>query len=233
MSYRKVSVSNGRNNANFYKKKLHARGLWKKDDETYTGSLSQGEAEDLRYLCYRWGLKFKYADDYVQRSSDYRETFFETYKPATGNKYFCAYCGRLLPRRKLTVDHIYPVAPVASNLRLQKKLKRKGYKSVNDERNLVAACDHCNKSKGTKMGLWVLKGHLGRCKFLWWIRWFLRISLFVLVVYMLTRGTDWTNVQDYLAKIIGGIKTSAEPIVKWIASWWKGTVYRCDIVSLL
>ena len=50
------------------------------------------------------------------RSSNYRMVFFEENKPAFRNKYYqCAYCGRLLTKDTVTIDHLLPIQKVKRN----------------------------------------------------------------------------------------------------------------------
>ena len=106
-----------------------------------------------------------------KRSSNYRDTFFSQQKPFWKQYYFCAYCGRLITKNKITVDHLYPVAAVRKSPMLQKKINLNGYS------NLVPACKSCNSKKGMKMGFWILRGKLGKNSILWCIRWVLRFIL--------------------------------------------------------
>ena len=62
--------------------------------------------------------------------------------------------------------------------------------SVNDIRNLAPACRDCNSKKSDKMGLWVVRGWLGKYKLYWII---LRIIQIVCILLMICGGV-------YLAK---------------------------------
>ena len=64
--------------------------------------------------------------------------------------------------------------------------------SVNDIRNLAPACRDCNSKKSDKMGLWVVRGWLGKYKLYWII---LRIIQIVCILLMICGGF-------YLAKKI-------------------------------
>lgn len=46
-------------------------------------------------------------------------------------------------------------------------LKEFGIEDINDKRNLVCACKSCNSSKGSKGGIWLVRGYLGRFFILW------------------------------------------------------------------
>lgn len=101
----------------------------------------------------------------LKRSHNYRERYFEA-KP--GHKlpgtnwsfYFCPYCGRVVSRKKASVDHIYSVRKVQTDRALRAKFK--GLEDgVNNLNNLVACCRKCNSRKGRKGGLWILRGKYG------------------------------------------------------------------------
>jgi len=117
------------------------------------------------------------------RSGDYRDTFFKEYKPAVPAKYRCAYCGRKFIRRKITVDHIFPVNKLMYQQTTRDAAKLYGISGANDAKNLVAACRRCNSKKGTKMGLWIVRGFLGRSELLWKIRKLARIAIIAVIYY--------------------------------------------------
>lgn len=110
------------------------------------------------------------------RSSDYRREYLKKHKGFFGI-YTCAYCGKLCTRSTLQVDHIYPVNGVkgiglkgtsgklfvtlVSLLHGPKALKE----GVNADWNKTAACPRCNGNKTDAMGLWVLRGYIGKIVF--------------------------------------------------------------------
>lgn len=151
----------------------------------YTGKISLKSYYQIEKICKHNHIKYQLAGDYGQRSTDYRYIFFKNNPPPLFNKYFCSYCGSLIQKDKITVDHLYPVDAVKKNPILQKKLKKKGYKSVNDVRNLVPACYACNKSKSASLGKWIIKGKIGRYPWIWVIRHFVRISILLFIMYQL------------------------------------------------
>ena len=77
-----------------------------------------------------------------------------------------------------------------TSARMMLAVKRCG--SVNDIRNLAPACRDCNSKKSDKMGLWVVRGWLGKYKLYWII---LRIIQIVCILLMICGGF-------YLAKKI-------------------------------
>lgn len=143
---------------------------WMSNKYVYKGTVSARAYHKLSAYCQKKKLNLKLMNDFAVRSTDYRRKFFAKNKPHLFGRYFCAYCGKLVKREDLTVDHLYPVNCAQKSLYMQKKLRRMGLKSINDERNLIAACRKCNERKSAKMGIWILKGKLGRYPMLWRLR---------------------------------------------------------------
>jgi hypothetical protein len=144
--------------------------------------------------------KFRSFDKRYERSSSYRKAFFENNK----GPYRCAYCGRRLKSNDIEVDHLIPVAKAKSKISVRTWLHICGIANVNDPRNLVAACEKCNRKKSDKMGGWVLRGALGRHKIFWTIRNIVLIAIFVLVVGLLFSNQSVMKfVQSTIRSIIG------------------------------
>lgn len=119
-----------------------------------------------------------------ERSSNYRKTFFDE---NTGNwregKYQCVYCGRRLRKEQVSVDHLISVRKTQCSKHYLKLLRKVGFETVNDVRNLVPACKRCNSRKGSKGGWWIVRGLLGRHREFWAIVWSLEGLLVVLCLY--------------------------------------------------
>lgn len=104
----------------------------------------------------------------IQRSETYRANFIRANPGihAFGKYwYICSYCGRLVTREKMQVDHV-----VAIDLARRKRLYRllappleKG--GINGLDNLCSACSKCNNKKSNSGGWWILKGHIGHLYF--------------------------------------------------------------------
>lgn len=111
-----------------------------------------------------------------ERSNDYRKKYLANHKGFFGI-YCCAYCGKLCSKKNMQVDHIYPVNGVKGN-----SLKGSSGKlfitlislfhgptalkdGVNADWNKTAACPKCNGEKTDSMGLWILRGYLGKLLF--------------------------------------------------------------------
>lgn len=126
-----------------------------------------GECSDLSYIRSLDRRGYKVTDTSFSRSSNYRDVFLKTYLPP----YHCAYCGRKLTRRELTVDHWIPIHKLSVG-------KRRGHyqrllrwfcrtDDPNNPKNLVCACASCNNKKRTQTGRWLLLGALGKTHWFW------------------------------------------------------------------
>lgn len=138
----------------------------------------------IEKYCIKHGLKMEIKNGFGERSSDYRRTYFNNHKPDFCNKYICVYCGKLLPRNNVTVDHVIPIKLAQTTLYWQEKLRRRGAVSVNDYQNLVAACEKCNHKKGTNVKGWLIKAKLGQSKTLWFIRYAARLAVIITMILL-------------------------------------------------
>ena len=155
--------------------------------QSFSGSVSKSDYAKLKALCRTLKVGIRIDNRFSKRSSDYRKIFFENNPPDKYGGYFCSYCGRHISKKYITVDHLYPVKRAGESVRAQKKLKKKGFMDINDPRNLVAACKRCNERKGSKTGLWILKGKIGRYAGFWYFKYTLQILLAVLFFIVLAR----------------------------------------------
>lgn len=121
--------------------------------------------------------------DEMSRSNNYRAIFFRTH-PKPENGYRCLYCNKRIPDHKIEVDHIFPVRRAKTKYG-QRFLKRHGINSVNDSRNLAAACHKCNRKKGSKGGMWLLRAMLGKYKWYWIVRRVLFVSFILILLDVL------------------------------------------------
>lgn len=144
------------------------------------GEVSDRKLRKVEKYCKRENLRLDISSGFSERSGYYRRKFMSTHKPQLGPFYICAYCGKLLTAKKVTVDHLYPVKEAARDPKIMRKLHRIGIYDVNDQRNLVCACERCNKRKAASMGVWIIKGKIGRHT-LFWVVW-KSIKLFALIV---------------------------------------------------
>lgn len=129
-------------------------------------------------------------DKNYMRSTNYRYNFLKK-NGGIRHKwkyYHCSYCGRICRKENIVIDHLIPVYKVSFGPHKKywrKRLRSQGIANVNDIRNLVPACNRCNRKKGTKTGLWLLRGRIGQ-SFKFWcfykpIKWFAIIILLFVV----------------------------------------------------
>lgn len=197
-------------NEPIYRTRLKTLELEKSGAEEYRGLLTEKQIKQLSFLQKRGVLTYYIDNKFGLRGGSYRNIFFRNYKPAIGDIYFCAYCGRPLSRKSITIDHIYPVGRVRKSASLQRTLERKGISSVNDPLNLAPACSRCNQRKSDKMGLWVIKGRFGRSQRLWLIRHIIRILIIISIGMGFYTGRLSTN---YIRNILLTAIEYAENIV--------------------
>lgn len=110
-------------------------------------------------------------------------SFFDKNRPIFKDYYICAYCGRFLKKKDVTVDHIISIRKAQKSKILQFILRLVKINDINDEKNLTASCETCNKKKGQKLSLsYVLRGILGRKSWYWIIYYIVIIVVLVIVI---------------------------------------------------
>lgn len=127
-------------------------------------------------------LKIVFFPEKYARDNTYRKTFFDNHKPISEPKYRCAYCGRMITYKQTTVDHIFPVNKMCYDERTRNQAKMFGITETNQEKNLVACCKHCNSKKGTKTGLWIILGFLGKSNYFWMFRQRMRMAFLIIII---------------------------------------------------
>jgi HNH endonuclease. len=166
------------------RKRLSGYGLiW--DGVEFFGIVGEKTLHKIKKYCSLHKYRFRIENNLGRRGSDYRRRYFIMNKPVIGDKYICVYCGKLLTKDELTVDHIYPIGKASNSLKYQKKLSRKGIKNINDGKNLVSACAKCNALKSADTGLWILKAKIGRIYPLWIVRYLFRLIIIAAAVITL------------------------------------------------
>ena len=186
-----------------FERRLVHYGLERTGDREMYGVANGRTAEKIEKTCDAAGLSFEIINTFGRRSTGYRKAFERHARPAIGNLYFCAYCGRLLLPDDVTVDHLYPVSRVRRDMKLQKKLARRGITDVNDMANLVPSCARCNAAKGDSIGLWILRGRLGRHPTVWFLRHTVRIGFFIFLLwFLLTRPA----VQEFFLRAVEWVR---------------------------
>lgn len=145
-------------------------------------------SESRRVHWMRWaskrGLKCVVLNDKGVRSTNYRRSFLTFNKGIKGDGqiYRCAYCGKKIFREKMEVDHIFPCHKAANSSLTRFGMRLWGIHTVNDNLNLVASCHRCNHKKGSKGGIWIIRGLLGRSEGLWRVRKVVRIFILICLI---------------------------------------------------
>ena len=151
----------------------------------YIADMDIRSAKRARRKARRCHLKCRVYEEKYGRSTNYREKFIQAYPPEHGY-YHCSYCGRMLREEDMTVDHIIPVGAAKKSRRAQKYLR--GYKGVNDIRNLTASCMKCNLKKGSSYSLfWRTRAKIGRHKWYWAVRYGLILMCAVAAIYYFSK----------------------------------------------
>lgn len=176
-----IEISRGRRKIYRYRRLLEAEGFtfsYKSyGKSTLTKKVNtKEECERYKTFCKKNRIRCEILRREHVRSSDYRKTFFEkTYFPRSWT--LCAYCGLPVTVENLTVDHIIPVDKVRKTHSAKWLMELLSIKDVNEYKNLCGACKRCNSRKRAKMGLWVIRGFIGKNQIVWYARWILRMAL--------------------------------------------------------
>lgn len=132
-----------------------------------------------------------------ERSKHYRSDYFKRHKGLFNlGIYHCAYCGKILTKKGLEVDHLIPVNKVKFWGVGRLLMRLSGISDINDRKNLVASCKKCNSQKRDRLGVWVIQGFFGR----FWTIWFLKlfIAMFLLSLFISTYGNKIQQIATYL-----------------------------------
>ena len=238
----KVTLKRRVSQKTFYKIKDTWNLTWSKYGQCLMGSVYEDKIASLRRFCRFHGMKFEINNEFGKRSGDYRDAFFKHYRSRTYSLfaalvrnwntdrgcsyYYCAYCGKKTDLKKVTVDHIYPVAKVNASTKLQRKLKRLGYENVNDYRNLTPACAKCNKKKGTKLNWWyIYRGRLGQHQTLMAVvkninRGILCIvcTLIIMAILVSSKGFEAGEAAAAMPEWINWIRIRVHGILSWVTT---------------
>lgn len=119
-----------------------------------------------------------------QRSTDYRRQFLKYNNGIFGGgNFFCSYCGRILTPQKMTVDHLIPVNKVKKRGIARIIMKIRGISNINDIDNLIPSCSNCNSRKRDKMGIWIIRGDIGKHTWFWIFKRSLVLAVAVILIY--------------------------------------------------
>lgn len=128
----------------------------------YVGNYIKKPKKEIAKLR-RLGIKYDCYRVEYERANNYRQTFFSR----TSGPYTCRYCNKKLSKTQVYVDHIVPVSKVQKTNYAKMMLNLSRYSNVNDIKNLAPACRTCNLKKSDKMGVWIIRGWLGKYKAYW------------------------------------------------------------------
>lgn len=156
----------------------------RKEKTTVFDDVHDDALKKIRKICKRYDVNYEIENNDYKRGSSYRRTFFAANKPIL-NHYFCAYCGKFVPKSQITVDHIFPIHCAENNIKMQKRLDKLGIKNINCEKNLAPACRRCNSSKGAKTEMWIPKGFIGKNQHLWIIRHIVRYLVLNIIIFII------------------------------------------------
>lgn len=147
----------------------------------YRIQAEEGQIRKIEKICRRrhYEIRRIYPEN-LGRSDNYRRKFLNA-NPRPFGGYRCRYCHRRLSEKEMTVDHIYPVYLAKTGKNLWMRIA--GIEDVNDVRNLAPACRRCNLKKGSKAGIWLIRGILGRYQIYWLLRWCIKAAVFGLILY--------------------------------------------------
>lgn len=177
-------ISDGETRTYYCRSELYNKGFRfiRKDEKWHRDTTDPLFVEKYRDYAKRNGLAFVAYDSTRTRCNSYRDTFFEANEPMIGKYYVCAYCFKLLKKNDVTVDHIISVNKSQKNRMANWLMDRMGISNVNDERNLCCACRECNSRKGSKAGLWLLRGFLGKKKQVIWGVYIGTIAMLIILI---------------------------------------------------
>lgn len=154
---------------NVYRKLKKRYKLEEKDGKLgmyWITKVTDSEIKKLERLLKRKSIYYKKYKKEWSRSSDYRKQFLAAYQPP----YRCRYCNRRLKTEYMEVDHLIPINQVKTKASVRRILAKDGCDDVNDIKNLVPSCHRCNRRKSDKMGIWYIKGKLGKYSWYWAVR---------------------------------------------------------------
>lgn len=128
----------------------------------------------------------------ITRSDSYRTNFIKAHPGIEfrgKHWYMCSYCGRIIPREKMQVDHVLAIDLARRNIFYRIFIPSEKQGGINSLKNLCASCQKCNSKKSNLGGWWIVKGHIGFVFFL--IVWALTIAVTLYAAIMVVFGI-WT-----------------------------------------
>jgi 5-methylcytosine-specific restriction endonuclease McrA len=209
MSYSNITwlrVSDlGKNKTYHYRNDLHKLGYefdWNKKEW-----VKQSEGNDIeiaKTFCNQSRLKLVIDLPQYRRSYDYRKQFLESNPGVFGKGfYFCSYCGKPIGEHGLEVDHLFSVNSAQNSAFVKWIMKKSGMDTVNHEKNIIPACVRCNRRKGKKSGLWVLRGFIGQHQTYWITHWiFMCILILFSIWFVMNHPIKAIDVLTFIRKSV-------------------------------
>lgn len=180
-----VRVRNGRKTTYDYRRILFSddfRLIKKAYGKSYFElHVPDGLSDEWKKKYEGFGLRVELVPDEYIRDNKYRDNYFRVFP---SDVYRCVYCGKILPKEKITIDHIFPVNK-ANTKAGRKYIKKNDLSGINDIRNLVPCCKRCNSKKRTKTGIWLIRAKIGQKGIIWDIWAIVRNSIFIIAIFML------------------------------------------------
>ena len=184
-----IEIKDGKNKTYFCRKTLYQMGFrFRKADKVWYLKTEEIRIPEYKEFAKEHKLICNVYKESYERDNTYRQRFFTEVKPHFHGKYFCAYCGELLFPEEVSVDHVIPVRKAKKNLFTQNLLKAMRIEDINDIRNLAPACIYCNSKKSYKIGLWTIRGYIGKHKYFWF---FVYILFFLQILLLITFILIW------------------------------------------
>lgn len=156
-----------------FKRKSNRNGTY------YSAIVGDAGKKEIEKLAKGYHIYYSCYEKRWSRSSTYRDRFLKEVK----GPYRCRYCNRKISKDYMMVDHIVPVDRAKRSKIARFLLKVQNISDVNEIKNLAPSCRKCNNKKSNKMGLWFIRGILGKYKLYWTVIYILLFILCVAAIY--------------------------------------------------
>lgn len=206
-----IRIYDKKNKTYEFKKALKKLGFIR-NKNYWVKECDKNEAEQARYFCEKYNLEYAPIKKEYVRSDNYRAVFFK-YNNGIFSKrmhYHCAYCGKIKKKQDITIDHLIPINNVLHGKHShywRRKLWKSQISDINDYHNLVPACAKCNQKKGSKAGLWVLRGRIGSNFIFWCFYRVIQVMIIIgFIVFLFNMLFGHINILEYFSRVINQIK---------------------------
>ena len=156
----------------------------KHSDTVYIYKGNKKDCNRLQRKAARRGYSTKLYKSIYGRSDNYRKIFFD--QKGSQEAYRCVYCGRMVHKNHITIDHVIPVYDAKRYYSARIALKLMGCEGANDPKNLVPSCFRCNERKGTSWNLiYLIRAKYGDSQDYWKAVKIARITFAVTILALL------------------------------------------------